>query len=1712
MGKPNNKNVLRLVSIIIALAMIVPGVVLTQQFRAESTGIQPDAQGPTTYAWVNYNSPEHAKALRDMGADIVSLRETGAYVRINENQKSYLSERFVLSDMPWRTTVNLAEQGISFDSRVGYELADEWRNPNSNEYLVQFVAPTEQAWNDGVVALSGKILREIGNNLIVVKMTESQKANVEKLSYVQWVGTYEPGFKMDKNIPDTGIVKVTVDAYDVNDMPSVISKLNELGAANIEDTEYGSVTCYIDAAALPDLAKLDTVKLVWFLSEMKTLANVGGRIVQAHDLWVNTVSNFPSNIMGQGQIIHIQDTALDATHRDFTSGPLGNRIGYVETATDPEYHGTHCTGIAAGNGYDMEAYLGLSTTNQIYNELAASNPAGRPDRMGFAGRAPEATIYSRAGLSSTDWAAGFTYGARVFSNSWGPAAMSNTYDATADNFMTTNPTALVVFAIGNDGPRTNTASGGGNGKLAVGVGAVENMRPIDFDSSDDYNQQIGFSSRGPTADGRIKPDVCEIGTAVYSTLSDDATTEAGYELYTAISLINSDTSDALGDYISLQGTSMACPAVAGDSILIRDYLQDVLGIPTGSIYALTMKGLLIHGAEDMGLGFPSYDQGWGRVNVRNSVAPAFPNVLQWYYHATGIGSGTWNSESVGLDAWVIDRTVPLKVTLIHNDASGSGELTYDLDLRVTAPDGTIYWGNAFREAESVPMPTANDWSQCAFPSWVGGQAYDFDEQNDGGDDENNVEVVLIPANKIRLGQYRVDVIWKESTARPFFIAMTGGFNASLDVNQVVGGDNAFRVNMNLDVPRVVPERDDFGEAVFKCAPSGSVIVPYWLNNGGITADTYALSTPILPAGFTVTFTSPASPAAVAAGSRVHGYVRIAVGSTVTAGTYTLAIRALSNTDVAAPIAQSQIKFQIDVVTDKTPPVIPVTNTPAHEDAPYFVSWNAGGKDYIACAYRQDEQFGERVYFTLSEDGGRTWSKGIPVSQRSWAPGYVGITRATSGPNEGRIVIAYNAWNPDGYGGSTADTRCAYIKTHYSDFPYTTWTEVNAFSLGEGAVAGGANTYRTIDINWVPSVGQFYLTVEDFGYSGTDLNTATQTTIACVGKYSTDGTAYTGYVRIDPAAAGMYYFFPSTEIDMLGNMVLFFYERDSGDAAQDRDATYKYYNGAWSAMRTVWDTTDNLMMPQAGTSNEGANGNRAYGAYLKGANTDGDRQFYLTYTDNPDGATPVFTTNLGPYGPIMSDHDYGTRFIWDLEFINSYLYFFGHRLVTYDPYGQPNMLMIHDDDVSSAPVPVVDYLTLDSFVHGKQRAAKIISENKVFIAQNTFTKNVGHDILGQIVHYNWRNDADIWGPVTEFVSTSTQIMAPGATFNVVANVHDWQTGGNQINLARYRTDVNPTTYVNMISMDGTFNSPAEAVTTSAAVSTTGWTGGWHTIWVSGRDTIGNWGAEEAVQVLIVAPEPPFTPTQPIPNDGATDIPVSQAFSVYYEDYENNAGTVVFKWASGTTFATVSSVASKTRAQTAAIALTGDTTYQWYVEATDATGTTRGPATGYWTFTTIDNVAPAAVTNLNVIHDGPSGSSSTETRYLRGVANEVTVNTLTAYSLGLTNSATAGNYAPGSSVAVYLGMRVYKRSSAGVETEITSALSATVQRTSAGSGYQTATWACPGAALATTDSIVVKVYGGTAANPTTVRATFTTEQLGATSLDANTWTVQIGRAHV
>jgi len=129
-----------------------------------------------------------------------------------------------------------------------------------------------------------------------------------------------------------------------------------------------------------------------------------------------------------------------------------------------------------------------------------------------------------------------------------------------------------------------------------------------------------------------------------------------------------------------------------------------------------------------------------------------------------------------------------------------------------------------------------------------------------------------------------------------------------------------------------------------------------------------------------------------------------------------------------------------------------------------------------------------------------------------------------------------------------------------------------------------------------------------------------------------------------------------------------------------------------------------------------------------------------------------------------------------------------------------------------------------------------------------------------------------------------------------------------------------------------------------------------------------------------------------------------------------------------------------------------------------------------------------------------------RYMRG--DQHTVNNLNAYKLAVPQSAIHKTVLDGTAgrKTIYWGIRVWKRGSAGNETEITGGTPvAQVSRSRNGEGMQSNTWSCPQTSLQSTDAIIVRVYMKFGSGEWQLCSTFITEQLQASQLDSVQWTV-------
>ena len=147
-------------------------------------------------------------------------------------------------------------------------------------------------------------------------------------------------------------------------------------------------------------------------------------------------------------------------------------------------------------------------------------------------------------------------GAKVASGSWG-FGYRESYDWVCqlyDQQLVDRPDVLYISSAGNTGNKFDspwrTVGAPASCKNAFAVGATNSA---DFG---DLHYVVDFSSRGPTADGRTKPDILAPGYALNSALSG-----------------STDCKQKEGGYLKA-GTSMSAPVVAGMSALVRQYFQE----------------------------------------------------------------------------------------------------------------------------------------------------------------------------------------------------------------------------------------------------------------------------------------------------------------------------------------------------------------------------------------------------------------------------------------------------------------------------------------------------------------------------------------------------------------------------------------------------------------------------------------------------------------------------------------------------------------------------------------------------------------------------------------------------------------------------------------------------------------------------------------------------------------------------------------------------------------------------------------------------------------------------------------------------------------------------------------------------------------------------------------------------------------------------------
>jgi hypothetical protein len=546
------------------------------------------------------------------------------------------------------------------------------QEPSADElgtYLVQIEGPITGGKQDRLRAHVAALFDYVPNNAFIVRASASQIEALSELDVVSWVGDYHPAYRLDERLREAGPERrVVVHTFPGASRRELEARMRAAGARILESHPVLDRTLFVASAGNATTRRLARIPDVQWIEPEGVLTPRNGTTQ-----WV-IQTNVPGNtriwsmgIHGENQIIgHIDGSIRTGScFFDDPANPIGpnHRKLVYNAGSGADLHGTHTAGTLAG---DAQPITGSTQDRGMAWAARIAHTSGLPF-----------STFNAVATTHHD------HGARMHSNSWGDNTTTayNTLCNQIDLFQWNNEEDLVFFAVTDLSSVRNPE----NAKNSLAVAAS-------FQGASAGAKCSG--GVGPTADGRRKPEILAPGCGIDSAGSSVCTT------------------------VNLSGTSMACPAVAAAGSLVRQYFEEGFypsgaaqpedGFsPTGAL----VKALLLNGSQNMATpGYPGNEEGWGRVNLDESLFFA-SDTSRLFVDDVRRANGLSTGQSSSYEITVTSSTPKLEITLAFTDFPGtvgaSDPVVNDLDLVVTAPSGTQYLGNVFGTLTSIPGGTAD---------------------------------------------------------------------------------------------------------------------------------------------------------------------------------------------------------------------------------------------------------------------------------------------------------------------------------------------------------------------------------------------------------------------------------------------------------------------------------------------------------------------------------------------------------------------------------------------------------------------------------------------------------------------------------------------------------------------------------------------------------------------------------------------------------------------------------------------------------------------------------------------------------------------------------------------------------------------------------------------------------------------------------------------
>ena len=597
-------------------------------------------------------------------------------------------------------------------------------------WIVQFKSKITAADQTILQANGGQIYRYIPEDALVVR---GSKSLIEKnlSNKLQGLMPYRGDFKLGVNLPVFSVMMsgqrdvLSLTVINEAEVAATLSALQRIdSSARILQQSGRFFDITMDLSKVPRLAAVAGVEFIEAKAEVIPLhmtfedQQVGAMGTGDYsDLTgfetgtklMNFDAAYSAGFAGEGQIVAMADTGVDmgsaATMSTDFQGAIykGYSMGVgAKDWDDPMGHGTHVAGSVLGRG----AVSGGALHGGAFKAKLIPEGMWSPLIENLTVPPKLAKLFDPA----------YADGARIHTNSWGAAANLGAYDSMAqqaDDFLWSNSKMLILFAAGNSGVDADkngvidhgSIGSPGTAKNVLTVGASKNYvltggiqrqikdlrnattswgaEPISSSKLSENPMGLAcFSSRGPTTDGRLKPEIVAPGTNILSVASHVAGADPLWGLYNK-------------DYAFSGGTSMATPLAAGAAAVAREVLvkRFAMNDPSGAM----LKAFLMHTAFDLYPGQfgeggptqelarrPNSDEGYGRVDLAKVVSLGAGTRL--VDEANGVGTNEQLSYN-----FTISNGQKLLANLVYFDAPGTPSaakaLVNDLDLVLVGADG-----------------------------------------------------------------------------------------------------------------------------------------------------------------------------------------------------------------------------------------------------------------------------------------------------------------------------------------------------------------------------------------------------------------------------------------------------------------------------------------------------------------------------------------------------------------------------------------------------------------------------------------------------------------------------------------------------------------------------------------------------------------------------------------------------------------------------------------------------------------------------------------------------------------------------------------------------------------------------------------------------------------------------------------------------------------